>query len=65
MKSDLEMISSFMTGTFKGEDTETSVPLCYVIMFIIFEFILKISCYQEKNFALCITIFSFERQSFI
>ena len=65
MKSDLEMISSFVTGAFKGEDTETSVPLYYVIMFIIFEFILKISCHREKNFALCLAIFSFKRQSFI
>ena len=49
MKPDLEKICSFMTGTLKGADTEASAPLYYVIMFIILEFILKISCHQEKS----------------
>lgn len=64
MKSDLEMMSSFMTGTFKDTDNEESVSSYYVIMFIIFEFILKILCHQEK-LALCLAIFSFKRQRFI
>lgn len=64
MKSDLKMINSFVTGPFKGTDNEESAPLYYVIMFLISEFILKISCHQAK-FVLCVATFSFKRKSFI